>query len=80
MQLNKELRERTGAPVTDVKSALQAAAWDLGEGVGAGMADQGCGMVAQERGALPTPTPLPAACRLHTHTHTSHCCCRRRHD
>ena len=31
LQLIKELRERTGAPMTDVKTALQAANWDLGE-------------------------------------------------
>ena len=31
LQLIKELRERTGAPMTDVKTALQAAGWDLGE-------------------------------------------------
>lgn len=30
LQLIKELRERTGAPMTDVKTALQAANWDLG--------------------------------------------------
>lgn len=30
LQLIKELRERTGAPMTDVKAALQAAGWDLG--------------------------------------------------
>ncbi|KAL4434430.1 hypothetical protein ABPG75_000871 [Micractinium tetrahymenae] len=29
LQLIKELRERTGAPMTDVKTALQAANWDL---------------------------------------------------
>lgn len=26
----KELRERSGAPIVDVKSALEEAAWDLG--------------------------------------------------
>lgn len=31
LQLIKELRERTGAPMTDVKTALQAANWDLGK-------------------------------------------------
>ena len=31
LQLIKELRERTGAPISDVKTALQAAGWDLGE-------------------------------------------------
>lgn len=31
LQLIKELRERTGAPMSDVKTALQAAGWDLGE-------------------------------------------------
>ena len=30
LQLIKDLRERTGAPMTDVKTALQAANWDLG--------------------------------------------------
>lgn len=30
MALIKELRERTGAPITDVKAALTAAEWDLG--------------------------------------------------
>ena len=32
MALIKELRERTGAPITDVKAALKAAEWDLGGG------------------------------------------------
>lgn len=31
MALIKELRERTGAPISDVKNALQAAEWNLGE-------------------------------------------------
>ena len=31
LQLIKELRERTGAPISDVKTALLAAGWDLGE-------------------------------------------------
>jgi hypothetical protein len=26
----RELRERSGAPITDVKAALEEAAWDLG--------------------------------------------------
>lgn len=30
LQLIKELRERTGAPMTDVKNALAATNWDLG--------------------------------------------------
>ena len=30
MALIKQLREQTGAPIADVKSALQAADWDLG--------------------------------------------------
>lgn len=31
LQLIKKLREQTGAPMGDVKTALQAAGWDLGE-------------------------------------------------
>lgn len=31
MQLIKQLREQTGAPIGDVKTALQSANWDLGE-------------------------------------------------
>lgn len=31
MGMIKDLRERTGAPVTDVKKALEAAGWDIGE-------------------------------------------------
>lgn len=31
MQLIKQLREETGAPIGDVKAALQSANWDLGE-------------------------------------------------
>lgn len=31
MALIKQLREQTGAPIGDVKSALQAADWDLGK-------------------------------------------------
>ena len=30
MALIKQLREQTGAPIADVKSALQQAEWDLG--------------------------------------------------
>lgn len=30
MALIKQLREQTGAPIADVKSALQQADWDLG--------------------------------------------------
>ena len=30
MALVKDLRERSGAPISDVKSALVEAAWDLG--------------------------------------------------
>lgn len=30
MALIKQLREKTGAPIADVKSALQQAEWDLG--------------------------------------------------
>ena len=32
--LIKELREMTGAPVTEVKAALAASDWDLGEQLG----------------------------------------------
>lgn len=31
MSLIKELRERTGAPVSEIKAALQAAEWDMGK-------------------------------------------------
>jgi len=31
MALIKQLREQTGAPIADVKSALQEADWDLGK-------------------------------------------------
>ncbi|PSC75347.1 elongation factor Ts [Micractinium conductrix] len=34
MALIKDLRERTGAPISDVKSALQAANWDMDAAVG----------------------------------------------
>lgn len=31
LQLIKQLREETGAPMTDVKKALEAVGWDKGE-------------------------------------------------
>jgi hypothetical protein len=31
LALIKELRERSGAPMTDVKAALQATDWDIGQ-------------------------------------------------
>lgn len=64
LQLIKELRERTGAPMTDVKAALQAAGWDLGAvppGEGAGCA-AAAGIAELTDGRHASPAAA-AACR-----------------
>lgn len=35
LALIKELRERTGSPIGDVKKCLESCGWDLGEACGA---------------------------------------------
>ena len=67
MALIKELRERTGSPIGDVKKCLESCGWDLGEA--AGYASSACAMrqLCWHGCLLPPPLPPlppPPACCL----------------